>query len=173
MSLVTATFASPIGLLALALDGDTLCALEFEERAPEIADRMTRRFGRAPVRDDVATRPMIERLERYFAGDLHAIDGIAVDGAGTPFQKRVWAALCTIPVGQTRAYVDIARAVGAPDAVRAVGAANGRNPIALVVPCHRVIGKDGSLTGYGGGMWRKKWLLEHEGVQPVQAALSL
>lgn len=173
MNLVTATRESPLGLVTFAISGGALCALDFEEHASDLPARLARRFGRAPVRDDAAAGPLIERLDRYFAGDLAALDGLAADGGGTPFQQRVWAALRAIPAGETRAYGDIARAVGSPEAVRAVGAANGKNPIALVVPCHRVIGKDGTLTGYAGGLWRKKWLLEHERKHAVPRPLSL
>jgi methylated-DNA-[protein]-cysteine S-methyltransferase len=173
MSLVLATHETPLGTLAIGLDGAALCALDFEEGASTLAARLTRRFGRAPARDDAAAHPVIERLERYFGGDLRALDDLSVAGGGTPFQARVWAALRTIPPGETRSYADIAAAVGAPDAVRAVGAANGKNPIALVVPCHRVIGKDGTLTGYAGGLWRKEWLLKHERALGEGAARQL
>ena len=101
-------------------------------------------------------------LRRYFKGDRTAIDALPVKPTGTPFQLSVWAALREIPCGETRSYGDIARRIGNPTAVRAVGLANGANPIAVVVPCHRVIGANGSLTGYGGGLPRKKWLLAHE-----------
>lgn len=101
-------------------------------------------------------------ISRYFAGEVNAIDALPVALAGTPFQRAVWAALREIPCGQTWSYARLARHVGRPRAVRAVGAANGANPVGLVVPCHRVIGKDGSLTGYGGGIDRKRWLLAHE-----------
>jgi methylated-DNA-[protein]-cysteine S-methyltransferase len=113
------------------------------------------------------------RLDRYFAGELTALDAIGVDPGGTPFQNRVWLKLREIPVGRTWSYADLARAVGRPRAVRAVGAANGANPIALVLPCHRVIGSDGSLTGYGGGLARKRWLLAHEGALREQRPLPL
>ena len=113
-------------------------------------------------------------LERYFAGEVGALDGIEVDAQGTPFQKRVWAALREIPVGETRSYADVARAIGAPAAVRAVATANARNPVAIIVPCHRVIGSDGQLRGYGGGLPRKAWLLEHERRgQPLAKQLDL
>ncbi|HEX4158246.1 MAG TPA: methylated-DNA--[protein]-cysteine S-methyltransferase [Rhizomicrobium sp.] len=101
-------------------------------------------------------------LRAYFGGDMEALDRIPVDFDGTPFQNKVWKALCKIPVGRTTSYGALAKKIGEPQAVRAVGLANGSNPISLVVPCHRVIGSDGSLTGYGGGLPRKKWLLEHE-----------
>ena len=107
----------------------------------------------------------LTRLEKYFAGDLDALAGIIVDTGGTPFQQRVWSELRKIPVGRTASYGDIARAIGAPTAVRAVGAANGANPVGIVVPCHRVIGTNGNLTGYGGGIERKRWLLRHESAQ--------
>jgi methylated-DNA-[protein]-cysteine S-methyltransferase len=101
-------------------------------------------------------------LQRYFAGDLTAIDTLPVETAGTPFQREVWHALREIPCGTTVSYAALARRIGRPNAVRAVGLANGSNPVGIVVPCHRVIGSDGSLTGYGGGIERKRWLLRHE-----------
>ena len=104
-------------------------------------------------------------LEAYLHGDLHAIDRIQVTADGTPFQQQVWAALRAIPAGTTVSYGTLAARIGRPSATRAVGMANNANPISVVVPCHRVIGADGSLTGYGGGLARKRWLLEHEGVR--------
>ncbi|HEY3637156.1 MAG TPA: methylated-DNA--[protein]-cysteine S-methyltransferase [Rhizomicrobium sp.] len=101
-------------------------------------------------------------LRAYFKGDMEALDRIPVVFEGTPFQNKVWNALCKIPIGETTSYGALAKKIGEPKAVRAVGLANGSNPISLVVPCHRVIGSNGSLTGYGGGLPRKKWLLEHE-----------
>ena len=106
----------------------------------------------------------VSALRAYFAGDLQALETLTVDPMGTPFQLRVWTALRSVPAGRTASYSDIANAIGAPTATRAVGAANGANPIAIVVPCHRIIGSGGSLVGYGGGLERKRWLLEHEGV---------
>ena len=104
----------------------------------------------------------VARLRRYLAGELDALDDITVDLGGTAFQARVWAALRKIPVGATWSYAQLARKIGNPSAVRAVGAANGQNPVSLVVPCHRVIASDGTLCGYGGGIERKRWLLAHE-----------
>lgn len=101
-------------------------------------------------------------LRRYFAGEVSALDALPVILRGTPFQSNVWAALRKIPAGATLSYAALARRIGAPNAVRAVGLANGSNPVGVIVPCHRVIGSDGSLTGYGGGLSRKRWLLEHE-----------
>ena len=103
-------------------------------------------------------------LERYFAGELGALDGLEVDFYGTEFQRRVWTALRSVAPGHTASYAEIANGIGAPSATRAVGAANGANPIAIVVPCHRIIGTSGTLVGYGGGLDRKRWLLEHEGI---------
>jgi methylated-DNA-[protein]-cysteine S-methyltransferase len=106
------------------------------------------------------------KLLTYFEGDLTAIDQIDVEAGGTPFQKSVWAALRKIPAGQTISYGALAKRLKRPDAVRAVGAANAANPICVVVPCHRLLGADGSLTGYSGGLHRKQWLLVHEGAVP-------
>ena len=105
---------------------------------------------------------LTDAIRAYFAGDLAAIDALPVLAGGTPFQEAVWQALRNIPCGETWSYGALARRIGRPAAVRAVGLANGANPVAVVVPCHRVIGADGSLTGYGGGLGRKRWLLEHE-----------
>ncbi|MEH2560141.1 methylated-DNA-[protein]-cysteine S-methyltransferase [Bradyrhizobium algeriense] len=105
-----------------------------------------------------------QSLEKYFAGDVRAIDEISVETGGTPFQREVWSALRKIPAGKTTSYGLLATEIDRPNAIRAVGMANGSNPVGIVVPCHRVIGKDSSLTGYGGGLERKRWLLEHEGV---------
>jgi methylated-DNA-[protein]-cysteine S-methyltransferase len=112
-------------------------------------------------------------VERYFAGELPAIDGLPVALDGTPFQMAVWRVLRQIPCGETRSYADLARQIGRPGSTRAVGAANGSNPIGLILPCHRVIGSDGSLTGYGGGIERKRWLLAHEHSLHPDLQLSL
>ena len=113
--------------------------------------------GRAPE----AVRAAVQA---YFGGDVRALDAVVVKTGGTAFQRAVWAALRAIPAGQTRSYGQLAVSIGAPKAVRAAGLANGQNPIAVIVPCHRVIGANGTLTGYAGGVERKRWLLRHEGV---------
>lgn len=159
------TLASPIGPLTLAAHGDRVCLLLFggdEERAHNILKRW---YGAESIHADPDPAGAATRLEDYFAGRLHALDSVNVEFNGTPFQTRVWETLRTIRAGTTAAYADIARAVAAPSAIRAVGAANGANPIAVIVPCHRVIGSNGTLTGYGGGLDRKRWLLEHEGLR--------
>jgi methylated-DNA-[protein]-cysteine S-methyltransferase len=148
MSIEFACLESPVGPLVVELADDGLRSLSFSDR--KVAQEGPR------------ARKVAAQLKAYFAGDLTALDGLAVAPEGTDFQKKVWAALRKIPVGATTSYAQIAREIGHPTAVRAVGAANGRNPIALVVPCHRVIGSNGTLTGYAGGLWRKQWLLQHE-----------
>jgi methylated-DNA-[protein]-cysteine S-methyltransferase len=157
---------SPIGMLLLLTDDDDrVRVLEFDDHEFRFERSLRLHYGRDKTRLADRPAPSSARLalERYFAGDLTAIDSIEVATAGTPFQRTVWAALRAIPVGETRSYAGLAAAIGRPRAVRAVGLANGANPIAIIVPCHRVIGADASLTGYGGGLPRKRWLLVHEG----------
>jgi methylated-DNA-[protein]-cysteine S-methyltransferase len=112
-------------------------------------------------RDDDGLAAVVDQLEAYFAGSRETFD-VPLDLQGTDFQRRVWAGLLEIPYGETMSYGELARRVARPGASRAVGLANGRNPVAIIVPCHRVIGADGTLTGYGGGLDRKVWLLDHE-----------
>jgi len=154
--------ATPIGdLVIVADDAGRLRALEFGDRGAK--PRPAAGYWRGlPVREAANPGGLTAALRAYFGGDLTAIDGLPVATAGTPFQECVWRALRTIPCGETLSYGALARQIGRPSAVRAVGLANGANPVAVVVPCHRVIGSDGSLTGYGGGIERKRWLLAHE-----------
>jgi len=160
--IVTDQVESPIGKVVFAVRDRRICALGFEEYWPTLEKDLSRRLGVLELarRDD--PEGFSERLQAYFRGDLATIDTIPVDPAGTPFQLRVWSALREIPCGTTLSYGELARVIGKPESVRAVGAANGQNPISIVVPCHRVIGADGKLTGYGGGIERKRWLLAHE-----------
>lgn len=160
MLLESTELETPIGGLALYTREGVLCGLSFAHRGAH--EWLERRWPEAEIREASDPGGVATRLRAYFAGDLRAIDDIAVDTGGTPFQQRVWKALREIPVGQTTSYGALALRLGAPTAVRAVGAANGRNPIAVVIPCHRVIASDGTLCGYGGGLPRKQWLLEHE-----------
>jgi methylated-DNA-[protein]-cysteine S-methyltransferase len=157
---------SPIGKIVLAACGGALCALDFRESSQPVTVRLERRYGALQVSNGNGTRKFRERLVAYFRGETGALDGVAVDPGGTDFQREVWSALRRIPTGSTASYSQIAAAIGRPTAVRAVGLANARNPIALVIPCHRVVGLNGSLTGYAGGLERKRWLLEHEGCLP-------
>jgi methylated-DNA-[protein]-cysteine S-methyltransferase len=156
-------FSSPVGPLEGFAHEDALCALSFADGRYDPLAALTARLGRVEILDG---DPLgVESTFRdYFDGALTLLDGLRVDTGGTPFQRRVWEVLRTIPAGQTWSYLDVARRVGAVEAVRAVGAANGANPVAIVVPCHRVIGSNGRLVGYGGGLERKRWLLAHEGV---------
>ena len=160
----TTTLDSPLGTLHVAVRDGRLCLIELSSES-RFRDRL-RASGEAtePLRSEPA-RAILGALGSYFAGDTKALDAIEVDPlGGTPFQRRVWSALRSIPAGETVSYRTIATRIRAPKAVRAVGAANGANPVPIVLPCHRVIGADGSLTGYGGGLPRKRWLLRHEGV---------
>ena len=166
-------FESPLGPLTIFAASGLLMGVEFgDNRAVVVGDGSTglaRELARrlrcsGLVRPHLDPAGAVSALRAYFAGNLQALDTLDVDPMGTPFQLRVWTALRSVPAGRTASYTDIARAIGAPTATRAVGAANGANPIAIVVPCHRIIGSGGSLVGYGGGLDRKRWLLEHEGV---------
>lgn len=156
---------TPIGAMLLLADDDHLRVLEFEDQIDRLDDWVGHRFGRPELIDAADPLGLSTVLAAYFAGRLDAIDAIAAHAGGTPFQEGVWAALRRIPAGQTRTYGALAAELGRPAAQRAVGAANGRNPLAVVVPCHRLVGADGSLTGYGGGIQRKRWLLAHEGAR--------
>ncbi|MDR3512337.1 MAG: methylated-DNA--[protein]-cysteine S-methyltransferase [Caulobacteraceae bacterium] len=159
--------ASPIGQLLIAVDAEArLRVLDFDDYDERMRRLLRRRYGPDGVRlaEGRAPASIRQPIEAYFAGELAALDAIPVKTAGTPFQLEVWAALRTIPVGATLSYGALATRIGRPGAMRAVGLANGSNPIGVVVPCHRVIGADATLTGYGGGIERKRWLLEHEGV---------
>jgi len=148
---------SPAGPLGLAADGHGLRRIQFHAPADLAWAGAGARWGGS----DVLQRAR-EQLEAYFEGRLRAFD-LPLAPAGTAFQRQVWAALATIPWGQTRSYGELAAAIGRPGSARAVGAANGRNPLPIVVPCHRVIGADGSLTGFGGGLPAKRHLLQLEG----------
>lgn len=146
---------SPVGPLTLAGSGSTLMHLRMVDQTHE-----PDRSGWEPADPD-AFADVVAQLEAYFAGELIAFD-VDLELTGTEFQRRVWAALQTIPYGETRSYGQIAEQIGSPAASRAVGMANSRNPIGIIVPCHRVIGSSGGLTGYGGGIERKRALLELE-----------
>lgn len=156
---------SPLGPLLLTGDGEALTGLYMADHlhGPAIAPTWLEAEGVAPF---AATR---EQLASYFAGALRDFD-LPLNPAGTPFQQSVWHALRGIPFGQTSTYGAIARQVDTPNASRAVGLANGRNPLSIIVPCHRVVGAFGALTGYGGGLARKAWLLAHEQGGPLPSA---
>lgn len=156
---------TPIGALLIVFDDeDRLRALDWDDYEERMRRLLRLQYGREiELRDAGAPKRMRDSLNSYFAGDFSALDSIAVETGGTPFQRKLWTALREIPSGQTSTYGALATKIGVPKAVRAVGAANGANPISIVLPCHRVIGSDQRLTGYGGGLTRKRWLLTHEG----------
>jgi len=166
MPFIIDRFPTPIGVMRTIVDQQQrLRILDWEDHE----DRMLRLFRLHYKEEVVDGRTAIrEPLEAYFAGELSALDTIPVLAKGTPFQQQVWTALRTIPAGTTLSYSALAQQIGRPSAVRAVGLANGSNPIGVVVPCHRVIGANGTLTGYGGGLNRKSWLLTHEGAKFTQ-----
>lgn len=163
--LVLSRVGTPLAPLRLVADGKgAVLALDFEDFEDRIRRLLTRYHGHVELVAGDPPRPVVEAFVRYFDGDLTALDRLPLRMGGTPFQKDVWTALRDIPAGETRSYGALATALGKPKAVRAVGLANGANPVALIVPCHRVIGANGALTGYAGGVARKAWLLRHEGV---------
>ena len=162
MKVYTDTVETEIGAVVLATNGKELVSLYFEDRVDRMLSYLRARFGDVDLVPAVNPSGYSTRIRQYFGGDMDAFQGIAVDTGGTPFQQRVWAELREIPPGQTRSYGQLAATIGQPTAARAVGMANARNPISLVIPCHRVIGSDTRLTGYGGGVERKRWLLAHE-----------
>lgn len=155
---------SPIGEILVAWKGGALVALEFADARDRMMAALRRRHGDFTPVEAVDPAGVCTRIGAYLLGELDALDDIAVDGGGTEFQRKVWMELRRIAPGQVVSYGALARRMGIPNSVRAVARANALNPISIVVPCHRVIGSDGSLTGYGGGLPRKRWLLEHEGV---------
>jgi methylated-DNA-[protein]-cysteine S-methyltransferase len=159
----TITIESPIGPVVAAVKDGVLCALVLEGDGPRLEAKLRRRFGPVARREAPGRHPVARALRDYFAGRINALEQIEADPGGTPFQRRVWDAMRAIPPGETRTYRDLAAAAGNVKAVRAVGQASGRNPVGIVIPCHRVVGSDGTLTGYGGGLERKQWLLRHEG----------
>lgn len=157
MPLVETFFPSPVGDLTLIASDAGLMAILWEDDDPARV-----RLGERERRADHAILAQTgHQLTAYFAGDLQQFT-VPLDFRGTDFQQKVWVALCAIPFGETRSYGDIARAIGHPTASRAVGAANGRNPISIIAPCHRVVGTNGALTGFAGGVEVKRWLLDHE-----------
>ena len=159
---------TPAGEMIVIADAEgNLRVIDWTEREARMKQLLDRQYGKGTYTLTPARDPggLSSAMRRYFKGDRAVIDTLPVKTAGTPFQRSVWKALRKIKCGTTISYAELARRIGRPKAVRAVGLANGQNPISVVVPCHRVIGSNGSLTGYGGGLPRKKWLLEHEGVK--------
>lgn len=153
---------TPVGTALVVTDEDgVLRAFNWTDYEAKMLAWIGRHYPKARLME--GRSPLRPAFEAYFAGEAGALDRVPWKASGTAFQLKVWEALCTIPAGETLSYRGLAERIGRPSAVRAVGLANGANPVAVVVPCHRVIGTNGSLTGYGGGLPRKKWLLSHEG----------
>ena len=161
--ILTDRIQTPIGEMVLVARDGVLLLLEFVDKGDRLAREIKARFGDIEMQTAANPFGLSDIIHDYFAGNITAIDNLHTDGGGTDFEKNVWAELRRIPSGSTMSYGSIARKLGDIQLSRAVGTANGKNPIAIVVPCHRVIGADGSMTGYGGGITRKEWLLRHEG----------
>ena len=169
LELLIDRIATPTGEMILVADNrGSLRTIDWTDHETRMKRLLDRQYGKGgykltPARDPAG---LASAMRRYFGGDLGAIDRLPVKTGGTAFQKTVWKALRAIKCGTTISYAELALRIGRPKAVRAVGLANGQNPVGIVVPCHRVIGSNGSLTGYGGGLHRKEWLLNHEGATP-------
>jgi methylated-DNA-[protein]-cysteine S-methyltransferase len=157
---------TPIGTALLVTDSDgVLRALDWVDYEARMRELIRLQYGAVTLRNARSPKDLRTALTQYFKGDLDRLDTIKWRVAGTPFQHKVWTALPRIPAGKTMSYGALAAKLGMPQAMRAVGHANGSNPISVVVPCHRLIGANGSLIKYGGGLERKRWLLKHEGVE--------
>lgn len=165
MELIYEDVETPLDTFRVAEREGRLCAAAFGDRWDRVAPRVESRFG-AIGWVEGRTRAA-EAIRQYFGGEIEAIDDVDVDTAGSTFQASVWSQLRRIQAGSTMSYSKLADAVGAPGAARAVGTANGANPVCLVVPCHRVVRADGAIGGYGGGVRRKEWLLDHESHIPA------
>ncbi len=154
---------SPIGIILFVTDMEgVLRAVDFAEHEDRLHRLLRLHYGAFDIRDAGVPIAVTEAFEAYIDGDLPALDTLAIETGGTAFQRAVWASLRRIPVGTTSTYGQLAAQLGRPAASRAVGAANGANPLSIVVPCHRLVGAGGALTGYAGGLDRKRWLLDHE-----------
>lgn len=165
MRLTLSNLATPIGTALIVSDETgTLRALDFEDYRPRMDRLLRRHYGDVDLVDGPVPAAVRDAMDAYFEGDLTAPDRLPTATSGTQFQRRVWSELRRLRPGETVSYGTMSARIGNQAAVRAMGLANGANPIAIVVPCHRVIGANGSLTGYGGGLHRKEWLLRHEGV---------
>jgi methylated-DNA-[protein]-cysteine S-methyltransferase len=162
------TVDSPTGLLVVVSTGEALCGVDFDDVTHRLLPWFNKRFGDVTFQDEQDPQGFSSALRAYFAGDRAAINALPTDAGGTAFQQRVWTTLRRIPAGKTQSYGALAEALGDKNAMRAVGLANGTNPVGVVVPCHRVVGANGTLTGYAGGLARKRWLLQHEGALAQQ-----
>ena len=164
-SLLIDNIPSLLGTLLLVYDGERLCALDYADYEPRMLKLLSARYNQVRLKNAKNPGGLSHTVQTYLAGDLSCIDSIPVSTGGTLFQKQVWEALRMIPPGTVMTYGQLATKLGRPLAYRAVGMTNALNPIAIVVPCHRLVGANGTLTGYAGGLERKRWLLAHEGVE--------
>jgi methylated-DNA-[protein]-cysteine S-methyltransferase len=156
---------SPLGTILLVADETSLCALDFVGYEARMMGLLQKRYPSVELMDSINPHGFSSKIHAYLAGDYGSLADIPVNAGGTDFQQLVWQGLRSIPVGTTLSYGELATKLGKPTAARAVGMANSLNPVAIVVPCHRVIGTKAKLTGYAGGLERKQWLLQHEGIQ--------
>jgi len=154
---------SEIGDIVVVTDGESLVALDYADYEPRMRKLLTARYGNYELTHLDNPGGISGKVKAYLAGDFHSLNNIPVNTGGTPFQQAVWQALRTIPAGTFVSYKELAQKVGRPTAYRAVGMTNSLNPVAIVLPCHRVVGANAALTGYAGGLERKRWLLQHEG----------
>ncbi len=163
MKLLIDRIPSPMGTMLLISDGSSLCALDFADCEARMLGLLQKRYPTFELVETIDPLGLSTKIRAYLSGDFTSLDNIPVNGGGTEFQQQVWQMLQTIPIGTTISYGELATKIGKPTAARAVGMANSLNPVAIVVPCHRVIGAKAKLTGYAGGLDRKQWLLQHEG----------
>jgi methylated-DNA-[protein]-cysteine S-methyltransferase len=165
MKLLIDRIESPMGTMVLITNHDRLCAIDFADCEPRTIGLLHKRYQSFELVETIDPQGFSSKLRAYLAGDYPSLHDLPIDSGGTDFQQLVWQELCKIPVGKTATYGEIATRLGKPTASRAVGMANSLNPIAIAIPCHRVIGSKAKLTGYAGGLERKQWLLQHEGVR--------
>ena len=163
MNLILDSLDTPIGEMTAVFSGNALCYLDFSDCPDRLAGILKKRFPMREMKSKTNPGCIRDKVSAYFKGDVNAFEGVKLDTGGTVFQQSVWRALMKIPHGRTISYSELAENVNNPKAVRAVGSANGQNPIAIIIPCHRVIASTGALAGYAGGIERKQKLLELEG----------
>lgn len=165
MKLLVDKINSDIGNILIVSDGEKLCALDFADYEQRMLKLLQRRYGSLNFQNEKNPQGFSSRIQAYLQGARTSLDNIPVSTGGTAFQQQVWLALRAIPWGTTISYGELAARIGKPTASRAVGMANSLNPVAIALPCHRVVGANAALTGYAGGLNRKRWLLAHEGVE--------
>jgi methylated-DNA-[protein]-cysteine S-methyltransferase len=168
VKLLVDKISSVIGTILIVSDGEKLCAVDFADYESRMLQLLEKSYGQFHLQDVKDPQGFSSKIQAYFHGDRMSLVDIPVNTGGSAFQQQVWQALRTIPWGTTISYGELARKIGKPTAARAVGLANSLNRVAIVLPCHRVIGANFALTGYAGGWERKRWLLEHEGVRLIR-----